>query len=72
MFATWDVSSLTSKPRKDGSGWYVEVTWNDGRVQQVGTFGSETAARDWIEWDAPKFFRSDPGSSRESDEALQV
>jgi len=46
------------KPLKDGSGWYVKVTWPDGRVDLFDKFGSETMARDWIERDLPSFFRN--------------
>jgi hypothetical protein len=55
-----DVIALAAKPLNDGSGWYVEVSWSNGRVEHVGTFGSDTTARDWIEWDAPKFLRGGP------------
>jgi hypothetical protein len=51
------VMSLKPQVLHDGSGWYVEVTWSDGGVEHIGTFGSESIARDWVEWDSPKFFR---------------
>jgi hypothetical protein len=52
-----DVAGLEPQPLPDGSGWCVRVTWADGRVERVGTFGLESTARDWIEWEAPKFLR---------------
>lgn len=52
------IAGLEPRPLPDGTGWCVEVTWPDGRVAVVGTFGLESTARDWIEWDAPKFLRS--------------
>lgn len=54
------VSALRPQPLQDGSGWYVEVTWSDGAVEHIGTFGLESTARDWIEWDAAKFFAINP------------
>jgi hypothetical protein len=51
-----EVASLRAQPLKDGSGWYVELTWRDGRVEHIGTFGSKTTARDWIDWEFSKFF----------------
>jgi hypothetical protein len=55
-----DVAGLEPQPLPDGSGWCVKVTYSDGRVEQVGTFGLESTARDWIEWEAPRFLRSRP------------
>jgi hypothetical protein len=51
------VGSLRPQPLHDGSGWCVEITWSDGSIETVGTFGAESTARDWIEWDAPRFLR---------------
>ena len=45
------------KPLKDGSAFYIEITWLDGRMVYVDKFGSETTARDWIERDFPAFLR---------------
>jgi hypothetical protein len=53
-----EVVALEPQPLADGSGWCVQVTWLDGRVDTVGTFGLESTARDWIEWDAPEFIRT--------------
>jgi hypothetical protein len=51
------VAALEPQPLPDGSGWCVEVTWSGGYVETVGTFGLESTARDWIEWEAPRFLR---------------
>jgi hypothetical protein len=32
----------------DGDRWSVEVEWRDGTIEQVNTFGSYTAAADWV------------------------
>ena len=40
----------------DGSAWYIEVTWPNGRVERIGDFGSETTARDWIAWESDSYF----------------
>jgi hypothetical protein len=45
-------------PLKDGSGWYVELWWPDGRIERVGDFGSETTAKDWIEWELAASLRN--------------
>jgi hypothetical protein len=52
-----EIAGLEPRPLSDGTGWCVEITWSDGGVEIVGTFGLESTARDWIEWDAPKFLR---------------
>jgi hypothetical protein len=52
-----DVVGLEPQPLPDGSGWCVRVTWADGRVEHVGTFGLESTARDWIEHEAREFLR---------------
>jgi hypothetical protein len=49
---------LRPRPRKDGSAWYVEITWPDGRIVHIGDFGSGTTANDWIAWEFPAYFRS--------------
>jgi hypothetical protein len=52
-----EVVSLRPQPLEDGSGWCVELTRHDGHVEHICTFGSETSAQDWIDWEFPKFFR---------------
>jgi len=44
-------------PFEDGSGWAVEFTWPDGRLEKIGTFGSEATARDWLEHEFETYFR---------------
>lgn len=56
-FQRSEVASLRPHPLQDGSGWCVELMRHDGRVEQICTFGSETSAQDWIDWEFPKFFR---------------
>ncbi len=44
-------SNLTFEPHKteDGTGYYILVTWPDGRTARIGgLFKDETAALDWI------------------------
>lgn len=38
------------KPRslKDGSAWFIELTWPDGRVEHIDSFQSEAEISDWI------------------------
>lgn len=33
---------------KDGSGYFVRVTWSDGFEQQINGFAHEAEARAWI------------------------
>ena len=48
------VGNLSSKPAmkpcclKDGSAWYIELTWPDGRVEHIDSFQSESEIDDWI------------------------
>ena len=54
---------------KDGSGYYVRVTWPDGfqeQIQDLNTgapsFVSEAEALDWIENDSPDWIERHPRS----------
>ena len=54
---------------KDGSGYYVRVTWPDGlreEIQDLNTgtppFVSEAEALDWIENDSPDWMERHPRS----------
>lgn len=38
---------------KDGSGYFVRVTWPDGHEQQINEFADEDEARQWIETKGP-------------------
>jgi hypothetical protein len=49
---------LRVRPRDDGSAWYVEVAWPDGRIDRIGDFGLETTARDWIVHEFPSYLRA--------------
>ena len=42
----------------DGSAWYVDITWPDGRSEQIGDFGLEATANDWIAWEAASYLRA--------------
>ena len=48
------VGHLSSKPAmkpcclKDGSAWYIELTWPDGRVEHIDSFQSASEIDDWI------------------------
>jgi hypothetical protein len=33
---------------KDGSAWYIELTWPDGCVEHIDSFQSESEISDWI------------------------
>ncbi len=33
---------------KDGSAWYIELTWPDGRVEHIDSFQSASEIGDWI------------------------
>jgi hypothetical protein len=39
---------LTSRKYKDGRGWYVRATSDDGITENVGDFASDSEAKDWI------------------------
>jgi ABC-type proline/glycine betaine transport system substrate-binding protein len=40
---------------KDGSGYFVRVTWSDGFEQQINDFADEAEARQWITDNAPNW-----------------
>jgi hypothetical protein len=39
---------MSARCLKDGSAWYIELTWPDGRVEQVDSFQSEAEIDEWI------------------------
>jgi hypothetical protein len=43
-------SRPTMAPRalKDGSAWYIALTWPDGHTEQIDGFQSEAEIGDWI------------------------
>lgn len=53
-----ELVTMEARPLPDDSGWCVEIRWPDGRLEVIGTFDLQSTAKDWIEWDAPKFLRS--------------
>jgi len=40
--------TMTPRALKDGSAWYIELTWPDGRTEQIDGFQSEAEISDWI------------------------
>jgi hypothetical protein len=40
--------TMVPRALKDGSAWYIELTWPDGRSEQIGGFQSESEIGDWI------------------------
>jgi hypothetical protein len=48
------MANLSSEPAmkpcclKDGSAWYIELTWPDGCVEHIDSFQSESEINDWI------------------------
>jgi hypothetical protein len=44
--------------QKDASGWYVQVSWQDGRrPEQITGFSSDKAAEAWIAEESPIWAR---------------
>jgi hypothetical protein len=49
------MKTLTKKPQieprelRDGTGWYVLVTWGDRPSEEVGGFKSQAEAQNWID-----------------------
>jgi hypothetical protein len=41
--------TMTPCPLKDASGWYILLTWPDGREEQMDDFTSEEEAQAWID-----------------------
>ena len=64
--------TFTALPSKEGSEWYVLVSWHDGRVpQHVSGFQSEDDARAWIAKELPDWLQKNealdsriPGSTQ--------
>lgn len=53
-------SRPTMEPRslKDGSAWYIELTWPDGRMECIDSFQSEDEIKDWIARKSDGWFKS--------------
>ena len=48
---------IEARELRDGSGWYVLVTWGDRPAEQVGGFPSEAEAQRWIAHSAKSWIR---------------
>jgi hypothetical protein len=42
---------------KDGSAWYIEITWPNGEVESIGGFQSESEIDDWIARKSPAWLK---------------
>jgi hypothetical protein len=59
------MANFDSKPKlvpreyKDGSGWYILATWEDGSQvpEQIGGFHSDSEAYDWISLKSESYFK---------------
>jgi hypothetical protein len=49
---------LTSREYKDGRGWYVQATSDDGITENVGDFASDSEAKDWIARKSTAYFKA--------------
>jgi hypothetical protein len=49
---------LTSREYKDGRGWYVQATRDDGITENVGDFASDSEAKDWIVRKSTAYFKA--------------
>jgi hypothetical protein len=51
---------LVPREFKDGSGWFIQVTWGDGSQapEQIGGFGSDSEAREWISRKSAAYFKA--------------
>jgi hypothetical protein len=52
--------TLRPKERKDGT-WCVEAAKPGSVTEQIGDFGSESAAQDWIIHESTAYFRQRAG-----------
>jgi hypothetical protein len=48
---------LEARERRDGTGWFVLVTWGDRPSEQVGGFPSQAEAQQWIDRSGPSWVR---------------
>jgi hypothetical protein len=51
-------SQLTPREYKDGRGWYVQATSDDGIIENVGDFSSDSEAKDWIVRKSIAYFKA--------------
>jgi hypothetical protein len=49
---------LTSREYKDGRGWCVQATSDDGITENVGDFASDSEAKDWIVRKSIAYFKA--------------
>jgi hypothetical protein len=44
----------------DGSGWFIQATWDDGSraPEQIGGFGSDSEAVEWIARKSAAYFNA--------------
>ena len=43
---------FSAHPVEIGDGWYVRVTWDNGRTAEVPNFATEAEAEQWIKHEA--------------------
>jgi hypothetical protein len=48
---------LASREYKDGRGWYVQATSDDGVTENLGDFASDLEAKDWITRKSIAYFK---------------
>jgi hypothetical protein len=40
--------TLKARELKDGSSWYIVLTWPNGQTENIDGFGSESELNEWI------------------------
>jgi len=48
----------TLRRYRDGSGWYLETVGENGLQENIGDFGSEAEANDWVVHKSAAFFKA--------------
>jgi hypothetical protein len=41
-------AAMSARCLKDGSAWYIELIWPDGRVEHIDSFQSKAEIDEWI------------------------
>jgi len=49
---------MSPRELRDGTGWFVFVSWGDWPAEQVGGFPSQQEAQQWIDRDSSSWIRS--------------
>ena len=49
---------LSPREYKDGRGWYVEATSDGSIAENIGDFGSDAEAKDWIARKSTAYFKA--------------